>query len=153
MQPAVVHLCRGMGHEVYDFRVPTPGNHGFSWHEIDPTIPRGPADLVLSAEQIREMLTHPEAENGFRLDMGALEWCDTCVLVLPCGRSAHLEAGWAVGAGRLTVGLLSEGEPDLMWKMLDHLVTAPSDLFDVLGFPADPDRARRACRDGLGGAA
>jgi hypothetical protein len=53
--------------------------------------------------------------------MGALKWCDTCVLVLPCGRSAHLEAGWAAGAGKFTVGLLADGEPDLMWKMLDYL--------------------------------
>jgi hypothetical protein len=53
--------------------------------------------------------------------MGALRWCDTCVLVLPSGRSAHLEAGWAAGAGKTTIGLLADGEPDLMWKMLDLL--------------------------------
>ncbi len=137
MQQAVVHLCRSMGHEVYDFREPTPGNHGFSWHEIDPTIPRGPADLVLPPDQIRTMLGHPAAERGFDLDMGALRWCDACVLVLPCGRSAHLEAGWAVGARKMTVGLLTEGEPDLMWKMLDRLIVSPDELFDVLGFPAE----------------
>lgn len=137
MQQAVVHLCRSMGHEVYDFREPTKGKPGFSWHEIDPSIPPGPADLVLPAAQIVTMLDHPAADDGFALDMGALEWCDACVLVLPCGRSAHLEAGWAAGAGKLTVGLLTEGEPDLMWKMLDHLIVNPQDLFDVLGFPAE----------------
>jgi hypothetical protein len=137
MQRAVVHLCRSMGHEVYDFREPTEGNHGFSWHEIDPTIPRGPADLTLPAQQIVDMLDHPAAKDGFALDMGALKWCEACVLVLPCGRSAHLEAGWAAGAGKLTVGLLADGEPDLMWKMLDHLIVHTDELFDVLGFPAE----------------
>lgn len=137
MQRGVVHLIRQMGHEVYDFREPTEGNHGFSWHEIDPSIPRGPADITLAPEQIKTMLTHPAAEDGFALDMDALRWCDACVLVLPCGRSAHLEAGWAAGAGKLTVGLLAEGEPDLMWKMLDHLIVRPDELFDVLGFPAE----------------
>ena len=29
-------------------------------------------------------------------------WDDTFVLVLPCGRSAHLELGWAVGQGKRT---------------------------------------------------
>lgn len=144
IQPAIVRLCRTMGHEVYDFREPTAGNHGFSWHEIDPSIPRGPADLILPAEQIRSMLDHPASRDGFALDMGALEWCEACVLVLPCGRSAHLEAGWAVGAGKLTVGLLADGEPDLMWKMLDHLITAPAELFDVLGFPDEGEYADRA---------
>lgn len=125
IQPDVVRLLRVVGHEVYDFREPAPGNRGFSWHKIDPTIPPGPADLSLTPKQIRTMLEHPAAKEGFALDMGALEWCDACVLVLPCGRSAHLEAGWAAGAGKVTVGLLTDGEPDLMWKMLDYLcVTA-----------------------------
>ena len=30
-----------------------------------------------------------------------MEACDACVLVLPCGRSAHLEAGWCCGKGKL----------------------------------------------------
>jgi hypothetical protein len=131
-QPDVVRAIRAAGHEVYDFREPTEGNHGFSWHEIDPTIPRGPADLVLGAEQIRTMLDHPASVDGFALDMGALQWCDACVLVLPCGRSAHLEAGWAAGADRLTVALLTDGEPDLMWKMLDHLCTSLDEVLEVL---------------------
>lgn len=135
-QPQVVHELRTAGFEVYDFRQPTPGNHGFSWHEIDPTIPRGPADLTLSADAIVRMLDHPAARDGFRLDMGALEWCEACVLVLPCGRSAHLEAGWAAGAGRFTVGLLAEGEPDLMWKMLDHLCIDESEVVDALAHHA-----------------
>lgn len=131
-QPALVALLRSDGHEVYDFREPTPGNHGFSWHEIESSIPRGPADLHLPADMIREMLDHPAAVSGFGLDMGALRWCDACVLLLPCGRSAHLEAGWAAGAGKFTVGLLADGEPDLMWKMLDRLCTTPLEVANTL---------------------
>ena len=141
-QPEVVEVLREDGHEVYDFRQPTEGNHGFSWHEIDPTIPRGPADLVLSPSDIRTMLWHPAAEAGFGLDMGALEWCEVCVLVLPCGRSAHLEAGWAAGAGKHVVALLAEGEPDLMWRMLDRLCV---DLTEVRqGLLIDKPRIRSA---------
>jgi hypothetical protein len=131
-QPEMVELLRADGHEVYDFREPTPGNHGFSWHEIDPTIPRGPADLTLAPEQIRTMLNHPAADEGFALDMGALRWCEACVLLLPCGRSAHLEAGWASGAGKFTVALLAEGEPDLMWRMLDRLCVTPLEVANTL---------------------
>lgn len=143
IQPDVVRLLRRVGHDVYDFREPTPGNHGFSWHEIDPTIPRGPADLILDAERIRAMLAQPAAEEGFTLDMGALRWCDACVLVLPCGRSAHLEAGWAAGAGKITVGLLAEGEPDLMWKMLDSLCVTPAEVALALADFADDVQAAR----------
>lgn len=132
IQPEVVRLLRVDKHEVYDFREPAPGNRGFSWHEIDPSIAPGPADLVISAPRIARMLDHPAAEEGFQLDMDALRWCDACVLVLPCGRSAHLEAGWAVGAGKFTVGILDDGEPDLMWKMLDRLVVHPLDAVGAL---------------------
>jgi len=130
-QPAIVETLRGDGHEVYDFRNP-PGRTGFSWHQIDPTIPVGPADLKLPAQHIVAMLDHPASVAGFASDMGALRWCDTCLLVLPCGRSAHLEAGWAAGTGKFTVGLMADGEPDLMWKMLDHLCADLSSVRAVM---------------------
>lgn len=121
-QPMVVEALRADGHEVYDFRHPAgPESRGFSWHELDSSLPPGPADLELPAHQIRKMLAHPVADHGFGQDMGALRACDICVLVLPCGRSAHIEAGWAAGAGKLLVVLLDDGEPDLMWKMAPML--------------------------------
>lgn len=128
-QPLVVEALRAAGHEVYDFRAPKgPGSPGFSWHELDSSMPPGPADLELPAGQIRALLDHPIAEDGFEADMGALRRCDICVLVLPCGRSAHLEAGWAAGAGKHTIVLLDDGEPDLMWKMADVLCVAISEV-------------------------
>lgn len=131
-QPLIVALLRAAGHEVYDFREPALGECGFSWHDLDNSLPVGPADLSLGRKTIRSMLADPIAEAGFALDMDALRWCEACVLVLPCGRSAHLEAGWAAGAGKLTVGLLCDGKPDLMWKMLDHLVTEPCEIIACL---------------------
>ncbi|MGH2876218.1 MAG: hypothetical protein ACRDLV_08210 [Solirubrobacteraceae bacterium] len=119
-----MQALRRDGHDVYDFRHPAgPESHGFSWHELNPEIPRGPASLHLTAERIKGMLGHPVAEAGFAADMGALSSCDICVLVLPCGRSAHLEAGWAAGAGKFVVVLLADGEPDLMWKIGHQLCT------------------------------
>ena len=52
----------------------------------------------------------------------ALSASSACVLVMPCGRSAHLELGHANGAGKPTAILLSDGEPELMYGMAD-LVT------------------------------
>lgn len=130
LQSEVVSLLREDGHEVYDFREPTPGNRGFSWHGLDPSIPPGATDpdLVVPAAQIQSMLKHPIAEDGFAVDMAALEWCEACVLVLPCGRSAHLEAGWASGAGRFTAVLLADGQPDLMHKMCHRLCVTTDEL-------------------------
>src|SRR5579872_6628291 len=95
-QQDVVFALRSRGHEVYDFKNPKPGNNGFQWAAIDHHW------QGWTPEEFRYHLCHPIAQDGFNLDMEALIWCDTCVLVLPCGRSAHLELGWACGAGKQT---------------------------------------------------
>jgi nucleoside 2-deoxyribosyltransferase len=46
--------------------------------------------------------------------------CDVCVLVLPCGRSAHTEAGWMCGAGKKVIAYIpNKQDPELMYKMFD----------------------------------
>lgn len=115
IQPLIVDVLRGDGHQVYDFRNPAPGNNGFRWSEIDSEW------LGWTPETFIPLLDHEIAIAGFELDWEAMNWADTFVLVLPCGRSAHLEAGWALGAGKLTALLLHEDgfEPELMYRMAD----------------------------------
>jgi len=129
LQQGVVGALKAAGHEVYDFKNPGPGKEGFSWKQINPnwSIDR-PA--VIPFEH-RRMLEHPVAQAGFKSDMDALRECDVCVLVLPCGRSAHLELGWAVGAGKKTVVLEPDPiEPDLMYLMCDRLCISFDELLD-----------------------
>jgi hypothetical protein len=120
--PAVLASLRADGWEVYDFREPRPGAHGFAWSAISPGWQR------FTPDEFRAALEHPIAEAGFRSDARALAAADVCVLLLPCGRSAHLEAGWAAGAGILTCVLLAPGEPELMYKLTDYLFTELSEL-------------------------
>jgi hypothetical protein len=73
--------------------------------------------------------------------MSALDWCDTCVLVLPCGRSAHLELGYAIGQAKTTAILHhpeQHMEPELMSKMVDAQYI---DLEKLIGFLAAPPDA------------
>jgi hypothetical protein len=73
-------------------------------------------------------LNHRAAERGFKRDMTALRECDACVYVMPCGVSASLEMGWAVGARkRVFVYVPALREPDLMIKMAE-VVTDDLDL-------------------------
>jgi hypothetical protein len=108
--PSVVEYLRQAGHAVYDFRNPPSGVPGFAWSEIDPDW------QGWSAQRYRELLiTHPIAARGFLSDLRGMRWADTCVLVLPCGRSAHLEAGWFTGQGKRCIILTRDGEePELM---------------------------------------
>ncbi len=128
LQPGVVAALRAAGHEVYDYKNPGPEKQGFSWKQINPNWQMGGP---VTPTEHREMLEHPIAQAGFKSDMDALRECDVCVLVLPCGRSAHLELGWAVGAGKKTVVLEPEPiEPDLMYLMCDRLCTSWDELLD-----------------------
>lgn len=96
------------GHEVYDFR-----DEGFSWRELDGAYKAGEP---WGAAKLNEACTSKVAQEAFARDMNALRRCDACVLVLPAGRSAHLEAGWAVGAGKRVVVYAPEPiEPELMY--------------------------------------
>lgn len=123
-----VEVLRAAGIDCYDFRNPAPGVAGFSWSEIDPDWEAWTADQYVAA------LEHPIAVEGYRRDFEAMQRADTFVLVLPCGRSAHLELGWAVGAGKRTCILTKDGEePELMAKMVDHIATSTMDLLGWLG--------------------
>ena len=115
--PDVVAALNKAGHEVYDFRNPPHGGAGFHWTDIDENAPNW------SFEEYAEGLSHPKAERQFQADVEALEWADTCVLVLPCGRSAHTEAGWMAGAGKRVIVYIPEmQEPELMYKLFDQVV-------------------------------
>ena len=115
--PAVVSRLREAGHEVYDFRNPPHGGAGFHWTDIDQNAPNW------TFNEYEQGLDHPLAQRQFNADKKALEWADTCVLVLPCGRSAHTEAGWMSGAGKKVIVYIPEmQEPELMYKLFDDVV-------------------------------
>ena len=78
-------------------------------------------------------LHHPLAERQFQADIDALTWADTCVLVLPCGRSAHTEAGWMAGAGKRVIAYIPEMvEPELMYKLFDGVAGSLDELVEKL---------------------
>lgn len=127
-QQVIVNELRKIGHEVYDFKHPAQGNAGFHWSEID----RNWQDW--STQQYREALKHEYAQFGFNRDFDAMKDADACVLVLPCGRSAHIEAGWMKGAGNKVIAYIPKGiriEPELMYGLLDGVT---SDIQELLSW-------------------
>ncbi len=129
LQPGIVHALRRCGHDVYDFRHPADGDAGFHWSEIDS------AWKDWTPEQYREALRHPVAERGYGHDIGALRACDVVVYVLPCGRSASWEFGYAMGQGkRGYVVAFDKTEPELMFREAT-IITNMDELFDAFGEP------------------
>jgi hypothetical protein len=126
-QPQLVELLRQCGHQVYDFRNPSHST-GFKWSDIG-------LELPCTAESYRSaLLSHPRAAQGFNADFAAMRWADTGLLVLPCGRSAHLELGWMAGAGKRTLILTQDGEePELMALLADRICISVDEVLAELG--------------------
>jgi nucleoside 2-deoxyribosyltransferase len=126
-QPAVLSALREAGFSVYNFKHPALGQHGFSWSEIEEDWHPSPADFIRD-------LDHPAAKRGFALDFDTLAQADAGVLLLPCGRSAHLEAGYIVGATKPLFILLDRENfrVELMYKMATGLATTLDELLDQL---------------------
>ena len=122
-----------------------PGNDPVVWRHVSNgysgcglftgkfAAPKKGSDWEFVPEYLR-MIEHPRAIEGFNADFAAMQKADTFVMVLPCGKSAHLELGWAIGAGKRTAILLENPvEPELMYRMADHLATSVMDLLGWLG--------------------
>lgn len=132
-QPAVVRLLSA-DHDVYDFTRPGRAGpfagkselpDGFHWSDIDPEWESW------DPEKYRASLGHDLAQAGFRQDKAALDWCDALVLVHPCGRSAHLELGYACGTDKWTAAYYPLGvevEPELMNLLADEILVGEEEL-------------------------
>lgn len=131
LQQDVVAALRKDGFEVYDFKHPDETSKGFHWSDVMPNYKGGVAPA-----EFRKALDHPLCKEGFARDFNAMLNADVCVMVMPCGRSAHIEAGYFVGNIDKfliifipTVGLI---EPELMYKMADKIVLSMPELLSVL---------------------
>lgn len=110
-QPMVVAGLRTAGYEVYDYK--TDGA-SFDWNDLG-TYKQGDQWMPRMLEM---SLCHGVAKRAFVHDMTALHRASACVLVLPAGRSAHLEAGWMAGKGQPVFIYAEERiEPELMYLM------------------------------------
>ena len=74
-------------------------------------------------------LKHPAVADKFRIafteDKKWLDWCNCLILLMPAGRSAHLEAGYVKGQGKLLyiywMKDLEKGEFDNMYQFADGM--------------------------------
>ena len=117
---AVVEFLQEQGHEVYDFRntIPTRGRQlAFNWEQIDPNWEDW------EAHEFFEALKHELSVNAFRSDHQGMLESDVCVLILPSGKSSHIEAGFMKGMGKKLVIFMPEKDmPELTYSIADAIV-------------------------------
>lgn len=89
----------------------------------------------------REALEGHAAKHVFSFDKHHLDRASAAVLVLPAGKSGHLELGYVAGSGKPTAILL-DADPeryDVMYQFADLVTSDPDELArwvdDIEGVP------------------
>jgi hypothetical protein len=122
--PAIGKALRQAGHEVFD-----------DWYAGGPTAD----DCWKEYEQARgrtfvQALEGYAARHVFDYDRHHLDRADGGVLVLPAGKSGHLELGYLAGQGKPTYVLL-DGEPDrwdVMYGFMNGVFATLDELVEEL---------------------
>ena len=121
--PVVAEQLREATHEVFD-----------DWYAAGPK-----ADDKWRDYERRRGRSYTEALHGYAaghvydFDRYHLERCDVAVLLLPAGRSGHLELGWAIGKGKPGYILLDDPKRwDVMYRFADGVFYSVDELVNAL---------------------
>ena len=127
----LVSLLRDNGHKVYDFTKPNGVSQTNVWDEVKLNQDN------CTAAQYSEAMTNPVVEKRFENHLEAMTAADTCILLLPCGFSAHSEAGFMAGLGkRVFVFSYDQNvKPELMYLLYEGYTNYIEDLLKWLEEP------------------
>ena len=130
-QQKLISLLRDNGHKVYDFTKPHGEDKPNVWDEVQLNQDR------CSAAQYSEAMSNPVVEKRFEEHLSAMTAADTCILLLPCGFSAHSEAGFMAGLGKrvFVFNFDKEVKPELMYLLYEGYANDPNDLLEWLEDP------------------
>lgn len=118
--PDLANRLRAEGFDVFD-----------DWHGAGPN-----ADDEWQRYETHRGRTYAEGLRGdfarhvFEFDKRHLDECDVGILVLPAGKSAHMELGYLAGSGKLTF-VLFDAEPD-RWDAMYQFATCVAFYEDSL---------------------
>lgn len=126
--PAVAAALREAGHDVFDDWYAAGPKADDHWQEYEESRGRTYA----------QALDGLAVDHVFQFDKTHLDRCDTGVLVMPAGRSGHLELGYVAGRGKRAYVLFDEPPVrwDCMYKFADRVCFSFLDLLTELA--ADP---------------
>ena len=121
--PLIANILRDQGHFVFDDWYAAGEIADDSWRDYE----RGRGRTFAQA------LSGLAAKHVFSFDYEHINAADTCILVLPAGKSGHLELGWGLGRGKRGYIILDSPERwDTMYQFADGVYTDITDLLPVL---------------------
>jgi len=114
---SLAELLESHGFEVDAFCRSTDKRYAFHWSEFVDN------EAELQQYDALSFVNDPRVRRAFVEDKKWLDWADTVIMLMPCGRSSHLEAGYAKGQGKrlFIYGEFPQGEFDVMYGFADGL--------------------------------
>jgi nucleoside 2-deoxyribosyltransferase len=122
--PIMAELLRDQGYEVFDDWYSPGPETDEKWQEYEKA--RGRTFI--------EALAGYHAQDVFHFDKTHLDQADVAVLLLPAGKSCHLELGYMIGQGKPAYIVL-DTEPDrfdVMYAFATEVVNNVDTLLEVL---------------------
>lgn len=117
--PKIAAKLREAGHEVFDDWYAAGPEADDKWRDYEKA--RG--------RTFKQALEGAAARNVYAFDRRNLERSEVVVLVLPAGKSGHLELGWALGQQKKGYILLDDPERwDVMYQFATGLFYDVEDL-------------------------
>ena len=121
--PIIANTLREAGHEVFDDWYAAGPNADDHWRDYE----------IQRHRSYRAALSGLAARHVYQFDLEHLERATIAVLVLPAGKSGHLELGYALGRGKRGYVILDSPERwDVMYEFADDVVESVEDLIHEL---------------------
>ncbi|MHB8118656.1 MAG: hypothetical protein ACYDHX_08025 [Methanothrix sp.] len=120
----VAEELRRFGLEVDNFSDPSSGRFVFSWKDL-------PAE-ILENLNAKTFLRDGRTQKAFQEDKDGIDWADVVLMIMPCGRSSHLELGYAKGKGKKAIIYYPNdyilGEFETMYGFADLVTNSLNDI-------------------------
>lgn len=138
-QQQLVKELRKRGHKVYDFKHPSGRNDVPVWESVSVTqnLRSAYVEKCLKGKDFKRMLLDRQSIKRFEEHFAAMQDADTCILLLPAGRSSHIEAGHMNGMGKrvFVMDTSKEVTPELMYLALDDYFFDFEELYQAVDKP------------------
>ena len=87
-----------------------------------------PEEFMTKYESIPDWRNDPRVHEIFEVDMKALKDSENVVLLLPAGKSAHLEAGVAYGLGKNCIVIGEQKETESLYLIFNEFYDSIDDF-------------------------
>lgn len=124
----LVNKLREKGKSVYSFLE----GDGSYYKLKDDEQKHEPEEFMKKYESIPSWQNDPAVREIFNIDMKALKNADTVILLLPAGKSSHIEAGVAYGLGKKLILIGEQKETESLYLIFNEFYETIDDFIDTV---------------------